>query len=389
METPSIGGKGSRLPATDFRVPALAGVGIAIIATAFLLPDKASYAPWSGEATDWGGFVRWLLSAWTEPAFYTSALAGAGLLIGGLFAACLEKAESRWRGLGLACGSGLWPWSATSSALGLVLSNVAWGWTLRDTGVWQPTFVAVASVAPAVVLTYGAGWRPALAGAVLSAALVAPLCIAATHLVCRPLALPPVVGVTAGMAIGALLSFPACRALPLLPKTPDEAEASETPTSSCGGLGWALRRMLADFSEAQFFGNEWASLGLIAGALLAWLTAPGVPVYGSGLLPMLLLAQAVAAAVGMALWYRQWLRRGFYPTFVPIVSVVPAAVLAFDGAAAPILGCAVLGAIVGPPLAAAISARLPAGFHPFIGNVASMAISTGIIVPTSRLLFMP
>lgn len=389
METSSIDGSGSRLPALGFRITAATGVSIAIIATAFLLADKGSYVPWSGEVTDWGGLVRWLLSAWTEPAFYTSALAGAGLLIGALFATCLDKTESRRRGLDLACGSGLWPWTVTSSALGLVFSNIAWAWTLRDTGVWQPTFVAVASIAPTVVLTYGAGWRPTLTGAVLSAALVAPLSIAATHLICRPLGLPLVVGATGGMAVGALLSFTVCRILPLLPSNParsEEKEAVETPPPDRSSLGWALRRMLADFSEAQFFGNEWASIGLILGALLAYFITPGVPVYGSKLLLMLLAAQGVTALIGMALWHRKWIQNGLYPTFVPIVSVTPAAVLAFDGSMMPVLGSAILGAIVGPPLAAAISARLPEGFHPFIGNVASMAISTAVVISMMRLL---
>ncbi|MBZ9719358.1 hypothetical protein LB519_16055 [Mesorhizobium sp. AD1-1] len=389
METPSIGGRRPRLPAIALRMPVATGSGIVVLTIALLWPDKGSYIPWSGEAAPIGDLARWLLSAWTEPAFYTCAFAGAGLLIGAIFAYCLEATRSPWRGIGLACGSGLWPWTVASSLLGLVFSNIAWGWTLRDTGMWQPTFVAVVSVAPTIVLTYGAGWRPALTGAVLSAVLVAPLSIAATHLLCRPLGLPLVAGVTGGMAIGAFLSFAVCHFLPWLSSysvQTDGAKAQEVKAPD-RGLAWALRRMLADFSEAQFFGNEWASIGLILGAVLAYVVAPGVPVYGSGLLPMVLTGQGIAAMIGMTLWHRKWTQSGFYPTFVPIVSVVPAAALAFGGATMPVLGSAVLGAIIGAPLAAAISARLPEGFHPFIGNVASMAISTGAIIPALGLLF--
>ena len=32
---------------------------------------------------------------------------------------------------------------------------------------------------------------------------------------------------------------------------------------------WVLRRALADLSEAQFFGNEWASAALLVGAFVA------------------------------------------------------------------------------------------------------------------------
>ncbi|HYO03951.1 MAG TPA: hypothetical protein VET27_19630 [Mycobacterium sp.] len=40
----------------------------------------------------------------------------------------------------------------------------------------------------------------------------------------------------------------------------------------------------------------------------------------------------------------------------------------------------VAGAVIGPPVAASIARRLPADFHPFIGNVVSMALATTMIV---------
>jgi MFS transporter, ENTS family, enterobactin (siderophore) exporter len=90
--------------------------------------------------------------------------------------------------------------------------------------------------------------------------------------------------------------------------------------------------------------------------------------------------------VAVFLWRRQWAKKGFFPTFVPVVSVAPAAVLALNGSGLSIVGGALLGAIVAPPLAAAIAGRLPEDFHPFIGNVASMTISTALIVPSLILL---
>jgi hypothetical protein len=35
--------------------------------------------------------------------------------------------------------------------------------------------------------------------------------------------------------------------------------------------------------------------------------------------------------MAVALWHRQWATYGWYPTFVPVVSIAPARVLAFDG----------------------------------------------------------
>ncbi|MNC75950.1 hypothetical protein D3C75_1275750 [compost metagenome] len=51
-----------------------------------------------------------------------------------------------------------------------------------------------------------------------------------------------------------------------------------------------------------------------------------------------------------------------------------------------VVASAVLGALVAPPLAVAISQRLPAYMHGYIGNVVSMAISTLAIVPLVGLL---
>lgn len=41
-----------------------------------------------------------------------------------------------------------------------------------------------------------------------------------------------------------------------------------------------------------------------------------------------------------------------------------------------IVFAAVFGAALGPPLAAAVGARLPSDFHPFIGCVFSMTVTT-------------
>ena len=92
------------------------------------------------------------------------------------------------------------------------------------------------------------------------------------------------------------------------------------------------------------------------------------------------MSQVLTAALAVALWHRQWAIYGWYPTFVPVVSIAPATVLAFDGTIQAIVAGAVLGAVIGPPFAAAIARRLPPDFHPFIGNVVSMAVSSATVV---------
>ena len=102
--------------------------------------------------------------------------------------------------------------------------------------------------------------------------------------------------------------------------------------------------------------------------------------------PKLIAAQALTSALGVVIWRQQWILRGWYPTYVPLVSVVPAAVLTYGGSWQVIASSALLGALIAPPLACAIAKRLPADMHGFIGNVLAMAISTLLIIPFIGLL---
>ncbi|WP_029116909.1 hypothetical protein [Mycobacterium sp. URHB0044] len=343
---------------------------------------------WSGSVGTVAPMLNVIASAASEPNFYSSALAGLGLLAGGTVAHWRQTKQRSWRGFAQACGSGLWVPMLASALLGVAISNLAWGWTLAD-GSWQPLFVPLASTSPAVVLMFGAEAKTVLTGGVLGGVVTPPLSILGADVISPLVGVPPVAGVTGGMALGATIAFTVCRRLPWLPVPLHLQRRSEQPSPPADGRHgpvWVLRRALADFSEAQFFGSEWASLGLILGVAVAYLLDPALPAYGSGLLPQILAAQVATAVIAVALWRGQWVRRPFYPTFVPVVSVAPACVLTYGGTVASIVAGAVLGAVLCPPLAAAISSRLPADFHPFIGNVTAMAIATSLIIPPLQLI---
>ena len=279
----------------------------------------------------------------------------------------------------------------TSSLLGLLLSNLLWGWTVTATS-WQPTFAAFVSLPAAMVLMFGRGWKVTINGAIMGAVLVTPMCLLFVNYVCNPLGLPVVIGNVSGMAVASVFAFVLCRYLPNLVKSEPSEKPSDPPPAPAiaktpdYGVVWSVRRVLADFSEAPFFGNELASLGLLLGALLAYTWNPMSPVYGSGLLPQLIGAQALTSALGVVIWRRQWMSRGWFPTYVPLVSVVPAAVLTYGGSWQVIISSALLGALIAPPLACAIAQRVPAYMHAYIGNVLSMAISTLLIIPVIGLL---
>ncbi|MCW1245178.1 threonine/serine exporter family protein [Pseudomonas sp. SAICEU22] len=351
-------------------------------------PDYSHMVSNLPQPTAW---LRWVLGDISEVAFYKHEFASIGLLAGAYLAYRANRTGKTWQGFSICYGSGLWPWLVTSSLLGLLLSNLLWGWTVTATA-WQPTFAAFVSLPAAMVLMFGGGWKVAINGAVMGALLVTPACLLIVNYVCNPLGLPVVIGNVSGMAVASVLAFLICRYQPGLVKAQASAEPTEPPRAPVPaktpdyGVVWMLRRILADFSEAPFFGNEWASLGLIAGALLAYSLSPMSPAYGSGLLPQLIGAQALTSALGVIIWRRQWMRRGWYPTYIPLVSVVPAALLTYGDSWLVIISSALLGALMAPPLACAIAKQLPADMHAFIANVLSMAISTVLIIPFIGLL---
>ncbi len=353
-----------------------------------LWPDYNHMVSSLPEPSAW---LRWVLGDISEVAFYKHEFASIGVLAGAYLAYWANRTGKAWQGFTICYGSGLWPWLVSSSLLGLLLSNLLWGWTVTDTS-WQPTFAAFVSLPAAMVLMFGGSWKVTINGAIMGAVFVTPMCLLIVNYVCNPLGLPVVIGNVTGMAIASVGAFMLCRYLPNLvksdrPETPSAPAPAPASTKTPDyGVVWSLRRVLADFSEAPFFGNEWASLGLIAGALLAYTLNPTSPVYGTGLLPQLIAAQALTSAIGVVIWRQQWISRGWYPTYVPLVSVVPAAVLTYGGSWQVIASSALLGALIAPPLACAIAKRLPADMHGFIGNVLAMAISTLLIIPFIGLL---
>jgi hypothetical protein len=359
-----------------------------------------SYDTWLKKAPD-NPLYRflWLFGDVTEAEFYASLIGGIGILAFAFLAYMLDRADSRWKGFPISYGTGLWPWILAATTIGLVLSLILFGGLLS--GGWVPTFVPFVSVPAGVVFIYGGGWRNALTGGILGALITFPIAYLSVTYVLTPLSLPPVIGNVTGMWLGGAIVFELCRYLPWMrreeeappegeeiPETDVAAELREPPppTDPTAEAGWFGRRVLADFSEAQFYGTELASAGLILGTLLSWVLNPQHPALGSGLLPAMLLSQVLASAIGVFLYYERWRDLEWYPTFVPVVSVAPAVVLTFGGTMQSILAGAVLGAVAGPPVAQFVIDRLPNHWHLYVGNTFSMALCTLVIVPALTLM---
>ena len=215
-------------------------------------------------------WLRWLLGDISEVAFYKHEFASIGLLAGAYLAYWANRTGRTWQGFSISYGTGLWPWLITSSLLGLLLSNVLWGWTVTATS-WQPTFAAFVSLPAAMVLMFGGGWKVTINGAIMGAVLVTPMCLLIVNYLCNPLGLPAVIGNVLGMAVASVVAFLLCRYWPSLMKsepcaTPPTKPPAPVTKAPDYGVVWSMRRVLADFSEAPFFGNELASLGLLLGS---------------------------------------------------------------------------------------------------------------------------
>jgi hypothetical protein len=344
--------------------------------------------------------IWWFLGDMTEAQFHKNVPGAIGLIVGAALAHWLYRRKSPACGFAICYGTGLWPSVFLASALGLFLSVFVFDFAgvLGSTKVgWVPTFVPFVSVPASIVFLYGPSVRSILTGGILGGLLGFPIAWFLIEKLLVPWGLPIVIGNVTSMCVAGIVCFEICQHLPWMRKVEKLASAESdselsdtekpTPTDSMGTAGWFVRRVLADFTEANFYGNEVASLGLLAGGIVGWLINPSHPAYGSGVFPALLASQFLASATGVFVYFNQWRRFGWYPTFVPVVSVAPAIVLMFGGTPQSILAGGILGGIIGPPVAHMVGRNVPPHWHPYVGNVFSMALSTAIVA--AALMFMP
>lgn len=375
-----------RPSATGFIIVVVAAVILYLLMT--MLPSSEAWLPygtWAKEApTNLLYRIYWFFGDFVEAQFHKSLLAGIGVLLFGLLAWTLASNRSKWAGFSICYGTGLWPWVAGASLLGLFLSDFAFDFvgilgTPRGMELgWIPTFVPAVSIPAAVIFVYGGNWRNLLTGSILGGLLGFPIAYFVIDKMLAPAGMPFVIGNVTGMWLGGIITLEICRQLPWMkavaapgaPKQPDLDKSSPT---------WFIRRVVADFTEANFFGNEVASAGLLLGSVLSWFIGSKHPAYGSGLLPQMIVGQVLASAIGIYLYFHKWEELGWYPTFVPVVSITPAIVLTYGGSWQSIVFGAVLGAVVGPPVAQMILDRLPNKWHPLIANTFSMALCTALI----------
>ena len=327
--------------------------------------------------------VLWFLINFTEPDFTAGALASLLMLAGGLVAWRLSVKGSRWQGTPICYGNtGAWPWVLLAQALSLFMTLYLFGHLslFGEEGThWAPTFIVVVSTPAAIVLAYGHSLPTLLTAALLPAAVATPLAVWLGDTLVRALQLPGGVANLLSMGLSGFAVMAVCLALPWMAHT--EAPPAPAQKEDVHTAAWFVRRVLADFTEPHFYGNEIASAFMLAGAVADWAISKhhGASGLAGDYLPAILLSQFLSGGVGVFLYAHKFENGGWYGTFVPMVSAAPFCVLEFGTSLPVVLFAAVLSGVIGAPLAAVLAAGLPRGIHPFVANVLAMALCTAVV----------
>lgn len=337
--------------------------------------------------------LLWFLMDFTEPEFYASALAGGGVILGGAVAYLLARRGSRLAGFEVCYGAHrIFPWVLLSQVLSLALTIFVFryvdGFDAQPGVTFVATFIPIVAAPPATMLKYGPSVPALLVSSVLAGLLCSPTATWISSAIVGPLGLPGVVANVSAMAVTGFVIFMTLAALPwVTPKPVPGARATLSPVVDTSTTGWFVRRVLAEFSEAPFYGNEVASLFELAGLVLGCVLCSGHAVNGAPeALPAIVLSQFVAASVGVFLYAGKFSGGGWYATYVPVVSTGPACVLMFGATPAVAVFAGALGGVLGGPVAEFFSTLLPDEVHPTVANVASMALVTALVAIVMGLL---
>lgn len=346
--------------------------------------------------TDFFYKILWFLMNFTEATFYAGVFAGLFVILGGFIAWRLDVSRSKYRGFDICYGSNMWPWVFASQVLSMFFVLFVFNYTglfAAGKDAWLPTFITVVGAPPALMLIYGPNWRVLLLGSFLGGLISFPIAYWLSTKIIPVLAVPGVVANVTTMAITGIFLAALFKVLPWtkkmsMPKykkttpqaAPNNAKLMATPT-------WFVRRVFADFSEAQFYGNEIAGAFVVMGVVIDFIINAAHPVYGNGnLLPGLLLSQFIAASFGVLFHYEKFVETGWYGTYIPVVSVGPACVLMYGGSIGVAVFSGIMGALIAPPFAEYVASKLPEDFHPTIANVTSMAASTIVVATIIQVL---
>ena len=327
----------------------------------------------------------------TDPQFYGGVIASIMLIIGGFIGWILARKNSKLAGIDICYGiSNIFPWVFASQVLSAGLAIFVFRYiNLFDTMqvAWVATFVSIVGAPPSVMLLYGPGIKQLLTGSILGGLLAAPVATWLFNYITQPLGMPGVASNVFAMTITGVLICGICKVLPWIKKREVIDHRKKTkPGEDVYSAKWLVRRCIADFSEAQFWATEIASIFLFVGLIVEWMISTNLVAGGSGMIPAIVLSQFIGTGVGVFLYASKFDNGGWYGTYIPVVSVGPACVLMFGGGIHIAVIAGVLGGILGPPLGEFLQSKCPDGIHPTNAYVAAMGICSTVVASTIRFL---
>ncbi|MCL2705012.1 MAG: hypothetical protein FWE72_02260 [Spirochaetaceae bacterium] len=330
--------------------------------------------------------LSWMFGDWGDPAFQKTGLGGILMILGAILAYYLDKKKKTT--FGICYGSGLFWRVLAAQLLAALISNFLYQGLFKTQDIaFVPTFIPIVSITPGLIFLFGGEWRKVVTAAVFGALIGCPFAYFIFKNFVQPWGLPGAVGWVSPMIIGGLLSAEACKFLPWMAKQasdpqdvkPAAAAAPAEPPKM--NNSWFVKRVFADFSEANFYGSEIAGLFFILGGVIAVYLNPALPGYGDGNLYLVLLAsQILASAFGVFIYWHRLFELGGYPTFVPVVTLGPIFVLFYGTALHVVFTGALIGAIFMPPFAHLISRSLPTHQPGYVGPVTSMFVCCLVFV---------
>lgn len=338
----------------------------------------------------------WMVMNFTEPQFYAGFLSSLSIILGGFVAWRLSLKKSKFSGFEICYDmANMWPWIFASQILSLIIAIFVLNFTrfFAEGYDWLPTFITVAGASPSLMLIYGPSYRVLFSSSILGGLLSFPIAFWLMTNIIPILNIPGVVGNVLTMAITGIIIGQIFKSLSWIKKTPIRfiekeilSQSKKEKYQEMHKPSWFVRRVIADFSEAQFYGNEVAGLFILIGVSIEWLINSSHLAYASLAIPEIILSQFIGSSVGVLLYFNKYVEYGWYATYVPLVSAGPACVLMFGGSLKVAIIAGVLGGILGGPIAEYLTKKIPEDIHPTVANVSSMAITTTIVTVIIRAL---
>jgi len=340
--------------------------------------------------------LAWLFGDWGDPAYQKTALGGILMIFGAFLALKFSKKTT----FGICYGTGLFWRVLAAQILAALISNFLYQNLFKTQDIaFVPTFIPIVSITPGLVLVYGGEWRKVFTAAIFGGLIGCPFAYFMFKNFVQPWGLIGAVAWVTPMIVGGFLAFETCKYLPWMTKQvsdPLEAKPAK-PLDARRKAGeqdtvapteppkmnnsWFIKRVFADFSEANFYGSEIAGLFFIIGGVISVYLNPLNPGYGDGNTYLVFLSsQILASAIGVFIYWHRYFELGWYPTFVPVVTMGPTFVIMYGTGIHVVLTGALIGGLFMPPVANWIARGLPTHHHSYIGAVASMFICCIVMI---------